>query len=95
MIQHSIKITDWMIRLKMLLAERILLSSLNADTSTPDICQIAVLRRILHNNKNTEFGKQHHFSSITTVDDFINTVPVQDYEKLRLLSPIILWHGLE
>jgi hypothetical protein len=33
--------------------------------------------------KNTAFGKDHHFDSILTYDDFKKQVPIRDYEDLR------------
>ncbi|RZL39481.1 MAG: hypothetical protein EOP00_27760, partial [Pedobacter sp.] len=33
--------------------------------------------------KNTAFGKDHHFSSISSYDDFKRNVPIRDYEGLK------------
>lgn len=32
---------------------------------------------------NTEFGKQHDFTSISTHSDFVNKVPIRDYEQFK------------
>ena len=40
----------------------------------------ALLKKILYQNRNTEFGRQHHFSEIRSVDDFRRCVPVSGYE---------------
>ena len=40
----------------------------------------ALLRRIINKNKNTEFGKAHHFDKIRTIEDFRKYVPASGYE---------------
>ena len=42
-----------------------------------------VLRRILSYAANTEFGRAHGFSKITTYEDYKRHVPVMDYEDYR------------
>jgi hypothetical protein len=48
--------------------------------------QEKLLRRILHDNAQTEFGKEHGFAAISSVDLFREKVPVSDYDAL---SPYI------
>ncbi len=48
--------------------------------------QNKLLRRILRENAQTEFGKQHEFSGITSVESFRAQVPVSNYNDL---SPYI------
>lgn len=67
----------------MLLVKHLLLHSLNSDAATPNICQTAVLKRILEQNKGTALGKYYNFASITSVDDFIKNIPVHEYEELH------------
>jgi hypothetical protein len=43
--------------------------------------QEAVLRRILRENADTEFGRTHGFSSIRSVTDFQQQVPLRGYEQ--------------
>ncbi len=50
---------------------------------------------------NTQFGKDHHFADIKTYEDFKQSVPIRDYEKLRgYIDKIkegkhnILWKGV-
>lgn len=57
------------------------------------------LSSLLHSAKNTEYGKQQHFSSIKNYNDFKDQVPVNDYETLKPLiertrkgEQNILWH---
>ncbi len=45
--------------------------------------QHKVFSSLLAKAKNTSFGKDHHFDSITTYDDFKRRVPVKDYEGLK------------
>ena len=40
----------------------------------------ALLKKIIKENKNTEYGKLHNFDSIRTVEDFQHNVPVSVYE---------------
>jgi phenylacetate-coenzyme A ligase PaaK-like adenylate-forming protein len=49
----------------------------------------------------TEFGKEHHFDTIKTHDDFVKNVPLRDYEdfhnyidKIKQGKHNILWKGL-
>ena len=50
---------------------------------TPERTQAAVLQNMLDANRATQFGVEHRFASIRTVEEFRERVPVQDYEKLR------------
>ena len=54
-----------------------------AATKDPGAAQTALLRRIVAGNADTEFGRKHGFSRITSVTDLRAAVPVQDYETLR------------
>ncbi len=50
----------------------------------PEKVQNKVLLEILANNQNSEFGKKYSFSSIKTLADFRDTIPIthwSDYEK--------------
>lgn len=40
----------------------------------------ALLKQILRDNQNTEFGKAHHFADIRTIEDFRRAVPIGTYE---------------
>ncbi len=42
-----------------------------------------VFLNLINNGKDTEFGRQHHFSSISNYTEFTNQVPLQDYESLK------------
>ena len=49
----------------------------------PRAVQLALLRRILAAQRDTQFGRAHDFASIATYDDYRRRVPVQTYESLR------------
>jgi len=49
----------------------------------PQSAQNAVLRQIVRTGLATRFGKERNFPEISSYDDFIRRVPVQDYESLR------------
>ncbi|QOG03144.1 GH3 auxin-responsive promoter family protein [Flavobacterium sp. MDT1-60] len=62
--------------------------------------QQAVFKDLIKNAKDTEFGKDHHFASIKTFEDFQKNVPVRDYEdlkhyieKVKTGQENILWKG--
>lgn len=45
--------------------------------------QDAIMLNLVRSAANTAFGRDHHFSSINSHADFINAVPIRDYEALR------------
>lgn len=45
--------------------------------------QEAVFKKLLEQARNTQFGKDHHFSEITSYEQFKEHVPFQDYEGLK------------
>ncbi|ESU30012.1 hypothetical protein FLJC2902T_05010 [Flavobacterium limnosediminis JC2902] len=51
--------------------------------NNPVVTQQKVFEQLLTEAKNTQFGKDHHFSDIKTFEDFVQNVPVRDYEALR------------
>lgn len=56
---------------------------LESESHKPQEAQLAKLRRIIQANINSEFGREHGFGSIRTVEDFQSAVPVRDYEGFR------------
>lgn len=44
--------------------------------------QSEVLMALLKSNKNTAFGKKHHFEQIDSYESFVKNVPIQSYEML-------------
>jgi len=45
--------------------------------------QLLLLKDILEENKDTEFGKKHNFENIKSIDDFQFYVPVNTYDSLE------------
>ncbi len=51
--------------------------------NNPLVTQENLFKGLIEKAKNTQFGKDHHFDSIKTHEDFIKQVPVRDYEELK------------
>jgi GH3 auxin-responsive promoter len=49
-------------------------------THQPRLVQEQLLRRILRFHSQTDFGKQHHFSTIRTIADFQRQLPIAGYD---------------
>lgn len=49
----------------------------------PGAAQAAILRRILHENRDTEFGRAHGFAGIRTAADFRARIPLRDFAELE------------
>ena len=45
--------------------------------------QHQLLQKILHANPDSDFGKQHHVSSMGTYADFIQAIPLSNYDYVR------------
>lgn len=45
--------------------------------------QDAILKDLIKAAKNTEFGKEHHFSDIQDHDQFRRAIPIRDYEQFK------------
>ncbi len=52
--------------------------------------QTKIMLNLVNSAKNTQFGKDHGFNSIKTHQDFVNQVPVRDYEELRPYIDLII-----
>jgi hypothetical protein len=66
----------------------------------PEHFQTLIFKAIIKEAKDTQFGKDHGFSDISTYEDFKNQVPIRDYEGLKSYfddtaegKPNILWPG--
>ena len=62
--------------------------------------QNETLLSLLNNAENTEWGIKYDYANISSVEDFKNTVPLQDYEdikpfvdRLRSGETDLLWPG--
>lgn len=49
----------------------------------PEVTQEAVFKKLIKEAKNTQFGKDHHFEQIQSHADFVQNVPIRDYEGLK------------
>jgi len=52
-------------------------------SSRPIETQQKVFENLISEAKNTAFGKDHDFETISTYDDFKSKVPIRDYEELK------------
>lgn len=66
----------------------------------PHDTQQKVFNELIKKARDTKFGKDHDFSNIKTHDDFVQKVPVRDYEELKNYVDLmvegqedILWPG--
>jgi hypothetical protein len=62
--------------------------------------QQTIFHNLIKKAQNTEFGKVHHFNKISTYEDYINNVPIRDYEQVKSFIELIkegrsniLWPG--
>ncbi|MGH2665289.1 GH3 family domain-containing protein [Flavobacterium sp.] len=62
--------------------------------------QQKVFQELIRQAKDTQFGKDHHFQQIRSVEEFTKNVPVRDYEELKPYvdkvvkgAADILWKG--
>src|SRR6478736_4903890 len=51
--------------------------------NNPVETQQKVFQELIHQAKDTVFGKDHHFDKIKTFQDFAKQIPVRDYEALK------------
>jgi hypothetical protein len=63
--------------------------------------QEAILKELLKIGKATEFGKEHHLPEINVHEEYVQAVPVRDYEqfkpyieKIKEGKHNVLWKGL-
>lgn len=73
------------IRLIMNFLIHVYLNNFSKKLKNPSKIQMKVLKNILHQNRNTEFGKLHGFSNIKTYSDYKIKIAPADYENYRNL----------
>lgn len=68
--------------------------------TNPIATQQQVFENLICQARNTQFGKDHRFTQIKTFEDFVNNVPIRDYEGLKSYidkvvkgEENILWKG--
>ncbi|WP_460220423.1 GH3 auxin-responsive promoter family protein [Psychroserpens sp. MEBiC05023] len=69
-------------------------------SNKPVETQSSVFQKLIKDAAKTQFGKDHDFKSIKTHQDFVNRVPIRDYEALKYYvdrvvagEENILWKG--
>lgn len=62
---------------------KLIAKRINKWASQPVETQEKVFQNLIKEAKNTVFGKDHKFNTITSYEDFKALVPVRDYEALR------------
>ena len=62
--------------------------------------QKKIFKELIKAGKNTDFGREHHFGEINSYEEFVQAVPVRDYEQFRKYIDLIkdgkhnvLWKG--
>jgi len=73
---------------------------LNKIRKNSVVLQQKTFQHLISSAQNTVFGKDHHFDTINSYEDFKKQVPIRDYEDLRPYidrithgDPDILWPG--
>src|SRR6056297_3306950 len=68
--------------------------------NNPHDTQQKVFKDLIEKGRTTRFGKDHDFDTINSHEDFINKVPIRDYEELKEYVNLvvagqenILWPG--
>ena len=79
---------------------KFIIKKVNAWKNNPISAQKKVFENLIKKGSKTKFGKDHHFKSIKTYQDFKKNVPVQEYEGLKPYVELvkkgekdILWPG--
>lgn len=62
---------------------KIAVAKINQWASNPVETQRKIFKKLMANSKNTAFGSDHDFKSITSFNDFAAKVPIRDYEALK------------
>lgn len=66
-----------------LIQARLLIKKFDAVLKSPYRYQLRILLKKCVRSVHSDFGKAHFFSSIKTVEDFRNRVPIQSYDMLK------------
>lgn len=76
-------LTNIVVGIYMLWTHVTLRTSLLKASLTVEKTQEHLLLKILRENSQTEFGKEHNFERISSVEEFRERVPINDYNKLE------------
>jgi len=58
-------------------------NKINKGMQTAVEDQEAILKSLVKTGRNTEFGRDHHFSEVTSYEEFVQAVPIRDYEQFK------------
>ncbi len=42
-----------------------------------------ILKELIKTGKNTDFGKEHHLQNVSVYEEFLQAVPIRDYEQFK------------
>ena len=70
-------------RLDITFAARRAASPLERAADDTRAAQQALLAQMMQTNRDTEYGRRHHFAEVRTLADYARNVPVADYEDIR------------
>lgn len=62
-------------------------------SNNPVETQNDVFKELIEKGKSTEFGRDHNFEGITSHSDFVEQVPVRDYEDIKPYISKVLFGG--
>jgi hypothetical protein len=77
------RIQDLLIETSVRLRGRRAFAALDRDARDPEAAQARALARVLCAQAATEYGTQHGFARIRSVEEYRRRVPINDYEDLR------------
>ena len=76
-----------------------ILYELEQSIIAPQDIQQKILKYLIHNGKDSAFGKEHNFSNIHSYEDFAKNIPIRDYDniqpyidRLRSGEHYVLWN---
>ncbi len=79
----------WLVKLALTIAGGKQMKELKKASKNVDKSQHDALMNIIKWAKDTEYGKEHNFDKINTIEDYQKYVPINDYKDLK---PYILRH---
>jgi sterol desaturase/sphingolipid hydroxylase (fatty acid hydroxylase superfamily) len=89
--------TTWLanalVHMRLLISCWVQMRQIRGNVKDPMRVQRALLARILQENRNTAFGRQHGFAKLGSYEAFAAQVPVADYEALRPLIEAEIANG--
>jgi len=79
-------------------SSRNMLKSIDLNIKNPAIFQKILFKELIARGANTEFGKEHNFGSIKSIENYGQNVPLRDYdmfepyiERVRKQEKNVLW----